>query len=129
MVHDVGDRDAVRTSYLPTLCSISSFFDTLSKYPSHIFLKRARISFSTSSSFSVSFPRRGKAWAFSCVVGARDPGSTPSEIWDFVEVTGAIPRYGLAYVFKNVESRGKDDNDGSLESYIPEKADYSLVRN
>ena len=78
-----------------TLCSITSFLHTLSKYPSHIFLNLSRMSFSTSSSDScVSV---GKAplvvLPFADLVASSDrvPDAEPAEIC-FVCVGGAIPR-------------------------------------
>ena len=76
-----------------TLCSITSFLETFSKYPSHIFLNRSRISFSTSSSSS--FDVVGNAPLASFVVSSdKFPGSAEAETCLEVACGGTIPRNG-----------------------------------
>ena len=76
-----------------TLCSITSFLETLSKYPSHIFLNLSLISFSTSSSLSfVSVGNASLACAASSLaVPESVPGSEVAEIC-FEDVGGTMPR-------------------------------------
>jgi hypothetical protein len=97
-----------------TLCSITSFLATLSKYPSHILLNRSLMSCSTSSSSS--FDKDGNA-PFSAslvVVDDKVPGSDDVGIC-FVE--GDVkPRYGREYDLRNVDRRGSDERVGSFES-------------
>jgi hypothetical protein len=98
-----------------TLCSMLSFFATLSKYPSHVFLNRSRTSFSISSS-SVSTPSGGNAVsAASFTSRARGLDSWVASIG--FEVAGSnMPRKGRAYDLRNVVRRGKDDREGSLDN-------------
>jgi hypothetical protein len=104
-----------KNSCAHTLCSRTSFFATFSKYPSHIFLKRSRISFSTSSS-SASNPSGGNAVsAVSLVSKASLPGSVVADIC-FEGAGGARPRKGCAYDLRKVVRRGKDDSEGSLDN-------------
>src|SRR6266436_8099747 len=76
-----------------TLCSRTSFFATFSKYPSHIFLNRSRMSFSTSSS-SAPTPSSGNVVsAVLLVPKASMPGSVLADIC--LEAAGdARPRKG-----------------------------------
>ncbi len=79
-----------------TSCSMTSFLETLSKYPSHIFLNRSRISFSTNSSSSLE--RAGKApfTPLASLVASFDrfPGSVAVDNCLEVEAGGTIPKYG-----------------------------------
>lgn len=92
-----GAETIVYHAHTLTLCSITSFLHTLSKYPSHIFLNLSRISFSTSSSDS--WVKDGKdplvAVALADLVASSEsvPGSEAAEIC-FAGVGGTIPRYG-----------------------------------
>lgn len=107
--------DDVKDEGRSTLCSITSFLQTLSKYPSHIFLKRSLISCSTSSSSS--FMRDGNsASLFSSPVIADDnvPGS--EEVGICLVEGGVRPRNGREYDFKNVDRSGREDKVGSFES-------------
>ncbi len=45
------------------------------------------------------------------------PGSEEAETCFDVDEGGAIPKYGREYDFRNIESSGREDNVGSLESY------------
>lgn len=97
-----------------TLCSITSFLATLSKYPSHIFLNRSLISCSTSSSSSLDTGGNASFSASLVVVDDNVPGSDDVGIC-FVE-GGVNPRYGREYDLRNVDKRGRDERVGSLES-------------
>jgi hypothetical protein len=99
-----------------TLCSITSFFATFSKYPSHIFLNRSRISFSTSSSCSVSAPSGGNdVSAPSFVLEEWRLDSVLAGIC-FEVAGGMTPRKRRAYDLRKVVRRGKDDREGSLDN-------------
>jgi hypothetical protein len=72
-----------------TLCSMTSFLQTLSKYPSHMRLNRSRISCSTSSCSS--FDREGKEPSASrSVAEDKVPGS--EEVGICFEEGGISPR-------------------------------------
>ena len=77
-----------------TVCSLTSFFATFSKYPSHILLNLSLTSFSTSSSSSlVSAGNDPFAFAFASYVAVDEsvPSSDDAEICLEV-VGGVIPR-------------------------------------
>lgn len=114
LMNEVSLQGRVVAAAGVTLCSITNFLETLSKYPSHILRKRSRISGSTNSSPS------SKLWITPDVSPlATESDSVPgSEVADtcLLEAGGTIPRYGRLYDFKNVVSRGNEDRVGSLES-------------
>jgi hypothetical protein len=99
-----------------TLCSITSFFATFSKYPSHILLNRSRISFSISSSCSVSAPSGGNAVSAASLVLEESRLESVLAGICFEVAGGMTPRKSRAYGLRKVVRRGKDDREGSLDS-------------
>lgn len=101
---------------IPTTWSFTRIFDTLSKYPSHIFLNRSRISFSMSSSSSLTTTFTDVAFCWASAEIELSPFAVVT--WPVTAVE-LIPRYGRLYDLRNVVRRGRDDNEGSCESYHP----------
>ena len=100
-----------------TLCSMTSFFDTFSKYPSHIFLNLSHISFSTSSSSSASAPSCGKAFS-SALLASKDSVPCSVEVDICLEAAGGTSlRNGRAYDLRNVVRSGREEREGSLDNY------------